>query len=100
MKIEKLRDGKNLTVQLEGRLASDTADDLTEALEGEDLGSLEALTFDMQNVDFISSKGIRVLVASQKQLPQGVQLTVAHANAPVLEVLKLSGLTKFFNIAE
>ena len=91
-------EGATLALRLEGRLDSNTADELTLALEAHDIAALEALVLDMEGVDFISSKGIRVLVAAKKQLSEGAPLRILNANNAVREVLRLSGLEKVFDI--
>ena len=99
MEIVKQRDGAQLTVRLRGRFDSNTSDSVTCALEGELDDGLEELVFDMAGVDFISSKGIRVLIATGKQLKaKGADLAVCGANAAVLEVLRMAGLDKRLTI--
>ena len=61
MNIEQNRNGNSLTLTLEGRLDTMTAPQLEAALK-EALPGVEALTFDLEKLDYISSAGLRVLL--------------------------------------
>lgn len=99
MTIEKTMTDGALTITPVGRLDSLTAGEL-EAVVNESVGeALTKLTFDMKDVDFISSKGLRVLVAAYKKM-NGKEVLLENVNASVREVLKLSGLTRVFTIHE
>ena len=65
--IEKELSDKELVVKLEGRLDTATAPGFEEALE-EEFDKAEGLTIDMENVDYISSAGLRVLLAAHKKM--------------------------------
>lgn len=99
MKIETTENEGKLSVVLEGRLDSVTADELSKVLEEKLNDSTASLSVDLKNVDFVSSKGLRVLVSAYRQL-KGKELALVNPNASVKDVLRLSGLLKIFRIIE
>jgi len=86
-----------VTLKLSGRLDSTTAGELEEVMKSVITDGLTALTVDLAEVDFVSSKGLRVLVAAYKLL-NGREMTLQGPNASVLEVLRLSGLLNVFTV--
>lgn len=98
MTIDFTKENETLTVTLDGRLDSTTAGDLENFLEKELDDSTASLTFDFAGVDYISSKGLRILVATFKKM-NGRPMTIANANDSVKEIMRLSGLLKVFNVA-
>ena len=57
------------------------------------------IDFDLSCVDYISSAGLRLLVALQKQVKaDGKQLTLRNPNKVVKEVFSVAGFSKAFNI--
>ena len=80
-------------VEVEGEIDILTAPTLAVAL-GDDDGRAEALVLDLAKVPFVSSSGLRLIVASHRRLSRrrglalaGVQRNVAH----VLEIVGLAG---------
>lgn len=94
MTINKNIDGEKLIVALEGRLDTLTAPALSDELDS-DLGNIKQLLFDFSELEYISSAGIRVLLAAYKRLKKAEgTLTVINANDMVREVFELTGLYK------
>ena len=65
MQIEKQLTDHSLNIKLSGRLDSYTSPELEESLF-QDLDSLTDLTFDLTDLAYISSAGLRVLLLAQK----------------------------------
>ena len=84
-----------LTVTPSGRLDSATADEFADYINGVFTMEIQTLMLDFKEVDFISSKGLRVLVTIYKEL-NGRQLRVVNANPSVIDVFRLSGLLNIF----
>lgn len=87
-----------LTVIPEGRLDSSTGDEFGRFLDEHFTEDEKKLVIDLSEVDFVSSKGLRVLVAVYKNL-NGRDMEIIGANTSVREILRISGLTKVFNVA-
>jgi len=89
----------NLLVKLDGRLDSSTAGELEETFAKVISSEIKSLTIDLSNVDFISSKGLRVLVSAYRNM-DGRDMVLEGVNTSIMEVLKLSGLLKIFTVKE
>ncbi len=97
MNIEQKREGKALTLALEGRLDTMTAPQLEAALK-EALPGAEALTLDLSQLDYISSAGLRVLLSAQKTMNKQGTMQVANANEMILEIFEVTGFSDILTI--
>ena len=97
MNIERKKDGNALTLALEGRLDTMTAPQLDAVLE-EALPGVEALTFDLEKLDYISSAGLRVLLSAQKAMNQQGAMKVKNANEMILEIFEVTGFCDILTI--
>jgi len=86
-----------LTVTPIGRLDSTTSGELDEKLKNDITDDVNSLVIDMAQVDYISSKGLRVLVTAYRTLA-GRSMQLINLNNSVTEVLRLSGMLKFFQV--
>jgi anti-sigma B factor antagonist len=87
-------------VKAAGRIDSQAAPQLAEALNTITEAGRFNIVFDMSDVDFISSAGLRVLVDVQKtckRLKRGELVLVAMPER-IHETLDLTGLVPLFNI--
>ena len=84
------REGKELTVTLEGRLNTLTAPDLEEQLEPE-MAGVEKLVFDFGGLEYISSAGLRVLLGAMQVMEKQGEMTVRNVRPEVMDVLKVTG---------
>lgn len=79
MTINKIANGSQLTVALDGRLDTTTApqldDELKTALDG-----ITKLDFDLANLEYISSAGLRVLLSAQKVMNKQGEMVVKNAD--------------------
>ncbi len=89
------RDLKHVTVaKVSGRVDSSTAPDLEKSLQNLLDSGRNQLVLDLQETDYMSSAGLRVLVATHKTAKKnGGGLCLAQPSARVNEVLELAGLT-------
>lgn len=82
----------------EGKLTVQTAPELEAAIGTVDASATD-LAIDLASVDYISSAGLRVLVATQKMMAQrGGNLRLLSPNDDVQEVFEMTGLADVFNI--
>ena len=79
MTINKVKDGSNLSVSLSGRLDTSTAPEL-EAVFADELSGVSALTIDFKELEYISSGGLRVLLATQKTMNQQGTMVIKNVN--------------------
>ncbi|HAE81094.1 MAG: STAS domain-containing protein [Clostridium sp.] len=97
MTITKNQDGSKLTVKLEGRLDTMTAPELEKSL-ADSLDGITELTFDMEGLEYISSAGLRVLLATQKTMNKQGEMKVAHVQEMVMEVFEVTGFNDILTI--
>ena len=97
MKITKNLNGTSLTVALEGRLATTTAPELEQALK-ESMDAATELTLDFSKLDYISSAGLRVLLAAHKAMAKKSGMKVVNANEMVKEVFDVTGFADILTI--
>ena len=92
MKIAKEKDDSILTIALEGRLDTNTSPELTRVLE-DNLTGVAVLVMDMGQLDYISSAGLRVLLAAQKEMAKQGKMVLKNVSPNVLEVLEITGFS-------
>lgn len=97
MDIIKNKDGKKLDVKLIGKLDTETSPELSEALK-EDLDSIEELNFDLSELIYISSAGLRVILATQKIMTKQGSMKITNAQDIVMEVFTATGISKILTI--
>ena len=87
-------------VKVAGRIDSQTAPQLAEALSTIIEAGRFRIVFDMSEVDFISSAGLRVLIDVQKTCKRWNrgQLVLAAVPERIYETLDLTGFVPLFNI--
>jgi len=97
VKIEKKAEGSKLTVALEGRLDTTTAPELEEALK-DALEKVDDLTMDFSRLEYISSAGLRVLLATQKIMNKQGAMRVINVNEVVMDVFDVTGFADILTI--
>ena len=97
MKIEKIQDGRKLTIALEGRLDTTTAPVLESELKNI-LDGVEELVFDFSKLEYISSAGLRVLLFANKTIWGKGAMKVTNVNELVQEVFEVTGFSSFLTI--
>lgn len=98
MEIIKTAEDSKLTVAVKGRLDTTTAPELEEALQAE-MEGLTELELDFSELEYISSAGLRVLLATQKKMQGQGTMTVTGVNDIVMEVFEVTGFCDILNIA-
>ena len=97
MKIEKTRNSSELTIAVEGRIDAKTAPELESVLD-EALDGVTGLTFDLKQVTYISSAGLRVFLKVQKQMNAHGKMKVINANEALMEIFEVTGFNDILNI--
>lgn len=97
MTINRTREGDALTVALEGRLDTTTAPQLEAELK-QSLDGVTALALDMEKLDYLSSAGLRVLLAAQKQMNKQGSMVIRHVNETIMEVFEITGFIDILTV--
>ena len=84
MTITTTRNSGSLTLALEGRLDTTTA--------------LDSLVLDMEGLAYLSSAGLRVILAAQKQMNRQGSMVVRHVCETIMEVFEVTGFTDILTI--
>lgn len=98
MKVTKEQDGNRLTVFIEGKLDAVSSPELEKELM--DLAGIEELVFDLKDLIYTSSAGLRVLLNAQKVMDDQGEMTVRNANEDVMDIFKETGFDKILDIEE
>ena len=97
MTINKEKNNGILTLAIEGRLDTVTAPEL-EKVVNEETADVRELILDMKGLEYISSAGLRVLLAAQKKMnKQGVMKLTDVCDA-VMEVFEMPGFADILTI--
>ena len=97
MTIEKQENGKELTLILAGRLDTTTAPMLEKELK-RSIGGVESLVLDFEALEYLSSAGLRVLLAAQKVMNRQGKMTVKNVNETIAEVFEITGFSDILTI--
>lgn len=86
-----------LTLSISGRMDTVTAPQFTEALDAA-LPDVQSLVLDFQELEYISSAGLRVLLQAQKTMSKRGGMIIRHVNDAVAEVFAVTGFTDILTI--
>ena len=89
--------GSELTAAVEGRLDTLTAPEFEKQIFGQ-LDGVEALTIDLDKLEYISSAGLRSLILLSQEMEDRGELTVKNVRPAVMKVFSLTGLADDLNI--
>ena len=98
MEITNTYNDKELTLTVEGRIDTITSQDLDKEINDE-FGNFDSLIMDFTNLEYISSAGLRVLIATQKKLKaEDIPFVIKNVNDSVGEIFRMSGFDKILTI--
>lgn len=85
------------TFSLIGRLDTLTSPDLEDKLE-EVFDDAEKLIFDLSQLEYISSAGLRVLLGASQEMDERGEMVIRNLTEPVQDVFDVTGFSDAFNI--
>lgn len=97
MNIVKTSEGTKLTLALEGRLDTTTAPMLEAEVKGA-LTGVTQLVLDFSQLEYLSSAGLRILLATQKIMNKQGTMVIRHVNETILEVFEVTGFSDLLTI--
>ena len=97
MTIDKNHSGSALTLTLSGRLDTINAPRLEAELK-ESLEGVEHLVLDFAALDYLSSAGLRVLLAAQKMMNKQGKMVVRNVNETIAEIFDVTGFCDILTI--
>lgn len=97
MTIDKKTNGTELEITLTGRLDTTTAPMLeTEVTSG--ISGIEKLILNFENLEYISSAGLRVILAAQKIMNEQGKMIIRNAGSGIMEVFEITGFLDILTI--
>ena len=97
MTITKTQDHSALTLFLEGRLDTTTSPQLEAELSAS-LDGVTQLTLDLEKLAYLSSAGLRVILAAQTRMNKQGKMVVRHVNDTIMEVFEVTGFVDILTI--
>ena len=97
MNIIQNKDGSKLALALEGRLDTTTAPQLEAELKAS-MDGITELNLDFEKLEYLSSAGLRVLLAAQKVMNKQGKMTIHHVNETIHEVFEVTGFIDILTI--
>ena len=86
-------------VRFQGNLDTNTAPEAQDHFDELAAGGVSKILVDFENLDYISSAGLRVLLATAKKLRgAGGNLRLCSLNETVAEVFEISGFSTIFAV--
>lgn len=97
MTIEKNVNGTELTLTLVGRLDTTTAPHLETEIKQSAEG-VEKLVLDFTALEYLSSAGLRVLLAAQKTMNKQGEMIIKNVNGTINEIFEVTGFVDILTI--
>ena len=97
MTIEKNLNGTELTIIISGRLDTTTAPQLETELK-ESINGVEKLILDFAKLEYLSSAGLRVLLAAQKTMSRQGEMIIKNVNEMIREIFEVTGFVDILTI--
>ncbi len=97
MTIDIKKGNDSLIVGVIGRLDTTTAPSLESTLNTA-IGDNTELVLDFAELEYISSAGLRVILAAQKTMNKQGKMIIKNVNTDVMEVFEITGFTDILTI--
>jgi len=96
MTITKNQNGNIVTLYIEGRLDTVTSVDLEKEINA--LSDADQLVIDFEKLEYISSAGLRVLLAAHKAYSEKKGLSILNVSETVMDVFDVTGFRDILNL--
>ena len=97
MQITNERNANSLTVFISGRVDTATAPELERFIEDNTDGVTE-LIFDLKDMEYTSSAGLRVFLKAQKLMNVQGSMKVKNVQSDVMEIFEITGFSDILTI--
>ncbi len=97
MTIQKTINDTTLEMHIAGRIDTTTAPQMETELK-ESLPGITELKIDFAEVEYISSAGLRVLLAAQKRMNAQGKMSVLNVSEDVMDVFDITGFAEILTI--
>lgn len=101
MEINKAISNQNVIITLKGRLDTMTAPQLDDEVKGIDFDEVETVTLNLKDLEYISSSGLRVILALYKSLKgKGGNLKIVNVSNTIMELFSMTGMADYLDIEQ
>lgn len=98
MTLKTMKNENTMAIEVEGRLDTTTAPQLEAELKNSVTEEINVLVFDFAKLEYISSAGLRVLLAAQKTMNKQGKMTIRNVCADIMEVFEITGFVDILTI--
>ena len=100
MQIVKNEDNDKIVIKLEGRLDKLSSPTMEEEIKPE-VEKKKDIVFDLNDLQYISSAGLRILLATEKKVKEnGKTMNIINVNNDVMDILTVTGFIYILNISK
>ena len=99
MEIKKTTSAGALTMALKGRLDTTTAPNLEAELKSS-IPDVTELILDCAELEYVSSAGLRVILAAQKTMNKQGKMIIKNVNETIMEVFEITGFVDILTIEQ
>lgn len=101
MEINKAISNQNVIITLKGRLDTMTAPQLDDEAKNIDFDEVETVTLNLKDLEYISSSGLRVILALYKNLKsKGGNLKIVNVSNTIMELFSMTGMSDYLDIEQ
>ena len=101
MEINKAISNQNVIITLKGRLDTMTAPQLDAEAKSIDFDEVETVTLNLKDLEYISSSGLRVILALYKNLKsKGGNLKIVNVSNTIMELFSMTGMSDYLDIEQ
>lgn len=101
MEINKAISNQNVIITLKGRLDTMTAPQLDDEAKNIDFDEVETVTLNLKDLEYISSSGLRVILALYKNLKsKGGNLKIVNVSNTIMELFSMTGMADYLDIEQ
>ena len=98
MTVKKEKDNNKLIVRITGSVDTNTSEELRNEIIDE-LDDIAVVWFDMKEMDYISSAGLRVLLETYQTIePDEGKIVLANVREELREIFVLTGFSRFMEM--
>ncbi len=101
MEINKAISNQNVIITLKDRLDTMTAPQLDGEAKSIDFDEVETVTLNLKDLEYISSSGLRVILALYKNLKsKGGNLKIVNVSNTIMELFSMTGMSDYLDIEQ
>lgn len=97
MEISKNRQDQKLTIAVSGRMDSPSSAEFEKSVM-ESLDGVTELVFDLKDMTYISSAGLRVILMAYKEMKKQGSMKLVNVSDDIVDILDMTGFLDLYEI--